>query len=89
MLLIIIAATTLFVTAVLAIFLWRVPDGEDCPQCGMETLRRPVSEASRGGYVQDRWTVARSCTACRWSGRARFTGEPQAIRPGPQARGTS
>lgn len=88
MLLIIIAATTLFVTALLAIFLRRVPDGADCPRCGAATLRLIAGEESRGGNLLDRWTEARSCPACSWSGRARFAGEPQAVRRGPQSRGT-
>ncbi|HEX7120496.1 MAG TPA: hypothetical protein VF212_17015 [Longimicrobiales bacterium] len=82
MLLTIFALITLGVTVLLAVYLWRVPEGPWCPRCGAATLvaERAGAPGHRAAGWLDRWAAARSCAACGWSGRQRHGREPQSVR---------
>lgn len=81
MLLMSLAVITLCVTALLALYLRMVPEGPACPRCGAATRHATsvAGEVAPPIALFNRWTVARSCTRCAWSGRLRRGAEPRSI----------
>ncbi len=71
---------TLVVTAMVAYYLWRVPEGPSCPRCGSAT--RGVDHVSMGRWTGwlDRWTAERACPVCGWSGRQRLGARPESVQ---------
>ena len=80
MLFTLLASITLAVTALLAWYLWRVPEGPACPRCGAATLADEHVVSNRASILFDRWTVARACPVCGWGGRQRRGGRPEPAR---------
>jgi hypothetical protein len=78
-----VAGITLVVTALLVVYLRRIPDGLLCPRCGTPVQRdvapaEPRS-AARGGLL-DRWLDRAQCVSCPWRGRVRGGTRLQAVR---------
>jgi hypothetical protein len=78
-----VAGITLIVTALLVVYLRRIPEGLLCPRCGGPVQRDAAPaeprSAARGGLL-DRWLGRAECLACPWRGRVRGAAQPQAVR---------